>query len=67
MRFEREFLIKLAPVWLACRWKIMGHQLHGWPHPSDLAFDLMGMVDYGWEMKLLCQEVKGIESNPIRR
>ncbi len=54
--FERMFLIRLAPVWFACRWKIMGHPLQGWIYASDLAFDLMGMVDYAAEMKLLCQE-----------
>ncbi len=27
--FERMFLIRLAPVWFACRWKIMGHPLQG--------------------------------------
>lgn len=53
---EREFLIRLAPVWLACRWKIMGHKLHQWPHGSDLAFDLLGMVDYAQEMRMLCRE-----------
>lgn len=54
--FEREFLIRLAPVYLACRWKVMGHQLHRWPFPSDLEFDLLGMMDYACEMKLICLE-----------
>ena len=54
--FEREFLIRLAPIWLACRWRVMGHGLIGkWPKP-DLAFDLLGMCDYAEEMKLLCRE-----------
>lgn len=55
---EREFLIRLAPVWLACRWRIMGHGLTGkcWPKP-DLAFDLLGMQDYGLEMKLLLADL----------
>lgn len=54
---QREFLIKLAPVWLACRWRVMGHGLIGkqWPKP-DLANDLLGMHDYGWEMRLVCRE-----------
>jgi hypothetical protein len=56
--FEREFLIRLAPVYLACRWKVMGHRLHRWPHGSDLLFDLMGMSDYAYEMKLLCAEIR---------
>ena len=59
---ELEFLIRLAPVWLACRWKIMGHSLYRWPHGSDLAFDLMGCQDYAAEMRLLCQEAKCAQS-----
>ena len=55
--FEREFLIRLAPVWLACRWRIMGNQLIGKFPAQDLAFDLLGQFDYGREMKLLCAEV----------
>lgn len=57
--FERQFLIRLAPVWLACRWRVMGHQLNSigrkWP-ASDLAFDLLGMVDYQHEMRLICEQ-----------
>ncbi len=55
--FENEFLIRLAPIWFGCRWKIMGHALRNWPHPSDLAFDLLGCNDYAREMSLLCQEI----------
>lgn len=56
---EHEFLICLAPIWLACRWRVMGHPLAGkhWPKP-DLAFDLLGCVDYAHEMRLLCEEVR---------
>lgn len=54
--FEREFLIRLAPIYLACRWKVMGHGLFNWPHESDLEFDLLGMHDYAGEMKMLCRE-----------
>lgn len=56
---QREFLIRLAPIWLACRWRVMGHGLIGkrWPKP-DLAFELLGCVDYGHEMRLLCAEVR---------
>lgn len=58
---EREFLIRLAPIWLACRWRVLGHHLSSvgrhWPTP-DLTFDLLGMTDYGHELKLLCEEVK---------
>lgn len=49
--------MQLAPIWLACRWKVIGHPLHRWPHGSDLAFDLLGMIDYAAEMRLLCKEV----------
>lgn len=58
-KFEHEFLIRLAPIWLACRWRLMGHSLTGkhWPKP-DLAFDLLGQHDYAHEMRLLCAEVR---------
>jgi len=57
---EREFLLRLAPVWLACRWKVMGHRLSGWPHGSDdLAYDLLGCHDYAAEMALLVREAGG--------
>ena len=54
---EREFLLRLGAIWLACRWRIMGNPLAGkqWPKP-DLAFDLLGTQDYGHEMKLMCEE-----------
>lgn len=54
--FEREFLIRLAPVYLACRWKVMGHKLAGWPITSNLELDLLGMLDYACEMNLICLE-----------
>lgn len=59
MRYEREFLIRLAAVWLACRWRVMGNGLAGksWPKPM-LEYDLLGMIDYAHEMRLLCAEVK---------
>jgi hypothetical protein len=60
LRFEREFLIRLATTWLACRWRVMGHELRmsdGWPK-HDLAFDLMGCLDYAAEMKALCEEMR---------
>ena len=57
--FQHEFLIRLAPIWLACRWRIMGGGLTGrWPK-TDLAFDLLGMTDYAAEMRLMCGEAKG--------
>lgn len=58
MKFQREFLIRLAPVWLACRYRLMGGALVGsWSKP-DIAFDLLGMKDYGCEMGLLCAEAR---------
>jgi hypothetical protein len=58
-QFEREFLIRLAPVWLACRWRIMGGRLRGrnWPKP-DMANEFLGCNDYGREMKIVCNERK---------
>ncbi len=58
-QFEHEFLIRLAPVWLACRFRIAGGVLVGrnWPKP-DWCFDMLGARDYGAEMKLLCAEVR---------
>ena len=60
---EHEFLIRLAPVYLACRWRVMGHSLSGrcWPKP-DLAFDLLGLHDYGFEMRLLMDEAISLDS-----
>lgn len=57
MTFEQEFLIRLAPIYLACRFRLNGGTLVGrWP-PSDMAFDYLGAVDYSAEMRLLCAEV----------
>ena len=60
---EREFLIRLAPIWLACRWRIMGGRLmRDWAKVANpagqMAFDFLGMKDYGIEMRLLCAEIK---------
>lgn len=57
-RFEVEFLLRLAPVWLAARYRIMGGSLRrqdGWPK-QDLTFDMLGCMDYRYEMKLACRE-----------
>jgi hypothetical protein len=62
---EREFLIKLAPVWLACRWKIMGHALHGWPFRSELEYDLLGCLDYGAEMGIILREISSAHMREI--
>ncbi len=60
-QFEQEFLIRLAPIWLACRWRIMGHSLRGrrWPAP-DIAFDFLGCNDYAHEMRIVCAERKAV-------
>jgi hypothetical protein len=54
-QFEHEFLIKLSPIWLACRWRVMGNPLYGrhWPKPN-LSFALLGMCDYSAEMRETC-------------
>ena len=56
-QFQREFLIQLAPIWLACRWRLAGHSLIGkqWPK-FNWPFDLMGARDYGAEMRLLAND-----------
>ena len=54
--FERYFLKRHAAVWLSCRFRVMGHQLIGSVHKPDLAFDLLGMVDFSHEMRLICRE-----------
>jgi len=68
--FEREFLIRLAPVWLACRWRAMGHGLvnvgRQWPR-SNLAFDLLGCHDYAAEMRLLVEEVRARRMEPCKQ
>ena len=59
MTFEREFLISLAPIWLACRFRLCGGKLSGhWPKPN-VENDLLGCLDYAYEMRLLCAEVRG--------
>ena len=50
--FEREFF-KLAGWWLACRLQVMGGLASDAKHKPNLAYDLLGMVDYGWEMRLV--------------
>ena len=55
--WERRFLMRLATIWLAARWRIMGHALSGkqWPQ-QDLRNDLLGMTDYQHEMRLEVHE-----------
>jgi hypothetical protein len=52
LAFEREFF-KLAGWWLVCRLQVMGGLAVGAKHPPNLAYDLLGQVDYGWEMRLV--------------
>jgi hypothetical protein len=54
--FEREVLIRLAPVWLACRWRVMGGALRAWAVRPMLENDLLGMMDYRREIALACAE-----------
>ncbi len=59
LKFEQEFF-KLAGTVLACHLRAMGGValISGVP-AGDLAFSLLGIVDYCGEMRLLCQEVMG--------
>lgn len=69
--FERHFLIRLAPIYLAARVRVF-HGSHvrligHWPKP-DLAFDMLGMNDYGMEMGILCRErMREICPHPARQ
>ena len=56
--FDREFLCRLAPIWLACRFRLMGGKLIGkhWPRPN-MENDLLGCMDYAAEMRLVLIEV----------
>ena len=55
--WEREFL-KLAAVWLACRWTVLGGQIPGSVESrGPLEYQLLGMSDHAWEMRLLLNEV----------
>ena len=61
--FQHEFLIRLASVWLGARLAAMGGT-PGFPQHipvqnfPTLAWAMLGYVDYGCEMRLLCHEVK---------
>ena len=68
---EREFLIRLAPLYLACRLAVMG----GCPmipqhRPvrdfASLGWPLVGMIDYAAEMRLLISEERAAEVTPCR-
>jgi hypothetical protein len=58
LAFEREFF-KLAEWWLACRLQVMGGLAVDAKHKPNLAYDLLGMVDYGWEMRLVVGKALG--------
>lgn len=60
---EREFLIRLGAVWLACRLAAMGGtpllpQHRPVRDMDTLGWALLGCHDYGWEMRLMCREAK---------
>ena len=62
---EREFLIRLAPVWLAARWNVI-HKRHAASltpkrRHAAMAFDFLGMVDYAAEMRLMCKEARNVK------
>lgn len=73
LSFEREFLIRLASTWLACRLAVMGGTPLIKQHKpvedfSSLGWAMLGVVDYQQEMRLLCAEEKGrIEVEECRR
>jgi hypothetical protein len=59
---EKEFLVRLAAIWLACRLSVMGGTPEDIPQcypvrdmPS-LAWAMLGCVDSAYEMKLICKE-----------
>jgi hypothetical protein len=55
--WEREFL-KLAGVWLACRWTVLGGQIPGCVEArGPLELQILGMVDHAWELRLLIEEL----------
>ncbi len=59
--FEHEFLIRLAGTWLACRLAVMGgtpgHKAHVPVRDfHSLGWAMLGCVDYGHEMRLLCRD-----------
>jgi len=59
--FERELLIRLGAIWLACRLAAWGgtplipqhRPVRGF---RDLEWALLGCTDYGEEMRLMCAE-----------
>ena len=56
MSREREFF-RLAGTWLACRYCLMGGILEGHAHCGREDWNLLGMLDFAAEMKLLCAEI----------
>lgn len=54
--WEKEFF-SLAGVMPACNLKVMGGKVIATPK-EDIAFPLLGMVDYAREMSLLLREVR---------
>ncbi len=50
--------LKLAGVYLTCRWKAMGNSVINDQHVGELPFYLLGMLDYAYEMKLALSEAR---------
>ena len=62
---EKEFF-KLAGVYLACRWQVMGGEVStGVPQKKGdpiktFHFAMLGLHDYQWEMELLLRSLNEI-------
>ena len=52
MPIELEFL-HLAALYIACRWRVMGHEISDFPKPNYWPDALLGMHDAELEMSLL--------------
>ena len=62
--FEREFF-GLARWMLGCNLRAMGGDVLDCKIPiGDLAFSLLGLVDYCTEMRFLCQEARHAFAGP---
>ena len=57
--FEKEFLKILVTTWLCCRLEVMGSSVinRSIHYGTNLAFSLLGMIDYQCEMELYTKEI----------
>jgi hypothetical protein len=58
-QLSNEFL-KLAGVYLACRWKVMGNRIPK-VYQGTFKWSLLGMLDYEAEMKLVINDIRNSE------